>query len=214
MPSRRTTDRRAAGRGQRREEGALRRTPLARPALGAALRTSLALIGATLLAAALAGPNLFAGSVYKPCPDAVLPMRMAAFQPNPGETIDVAVWLDLDEFKESRPWVSVRRGARPITFAVFAYVGSLAETMIFEIARPDGTVTWRTAVALDPPDAGITTLTFYPYYALVTVEPGSWSRIFPSAGPYLLRASRPATQSTYSDAFCGAETTSWVLVVR
>ena len=213
MPSRRTTDRRAAGRGQRREEGALRRTPLARRALCAALRTSLALIGASLFAAALAGPNVFAG-VYKPCPDAVLPMRMATFQPNPGETIDVPAWLDIDEFKESHPWVSVRLGARPITFAVFAYVGSLAETMIFEIARPDGTITWRTEVALDPPDAGITTMTFYPYYALITVEPASWRRIFPTAGPYLLRASRPATQSTYSDAFCGAETTSWVLVVR
>ena len=197
-----------------REAGALRRTPLARQALGAARRPALALLGASLLAAALAGPNVFAGTVYAPCPDAVLPMRMATFQPNPGETIDVAAWLDLDEFKESRPWISVRRGARPITFAVFAYVGSLAETMIFEIARPDGAVTWRTEVALDPPDAGITTLTFYPYYALVTVEPASWSAIFPTDGPYLLRASRPATPSTYSDAFCGAETTSWVLVVR
>jgi hypothetical protein len=196
-----------------REAGALRRTPLARPALCAALRTALALLGASLLAAALAGPNFFSG-IYKPCPDAVLPMRMGTFQPLPGETIDVTAWLALDEFKESHPWVSVRRGASPITFAVFAYVGSLAETMVFEIAKPDGTVTWRSEVALDPPDAGVTTLTFYPYYALITVEPASWHRIFPTAGPYLLRASRPATPSTYSDAFCGAETTSWVLVVR
>jgi hypothetical protein len=197
-----------------REAGALRRTPLARRARGPALRTALALLGASLLAAALAGPNLFAGTVYKPCPDAVLPMRMGAFQPQPDETLDVAAWLALDEFKESRAWVSVRGGASPITFAVFAYVGSLAETMIFEITKPDGAVTWRTEVALDPPDAGVTTLTFYPYYALITVEPASWRRIFPTAGPYLLRASRPATPSPYSDAFCGAETTSWVLVVR
>jgi hypothetical protein len=212
MPSRHTTDARPHGRPARGEAGALRRARLRGRAVTGRSRTAALLLCWALLASAHAGPNPF--GVHAPCPDAILPMRMATFQAPRGDSIDVASWIDLDEFKESRPWVTVGRGANEITVVVFAYVGSLAESMAFEVTGPDGTVTWRTDVALDPPDAGTTSMMFYPYYALVRVPTRSWGSIFPVAGPYLLRAWRPGPPSTYVDAFCGAESTSWVIVLH
>jgi hypothetical protein len=162
-----------------------------------------------------AGPGLFAATVYAPCPEAVLPMRLGVFQAPAGEPLDVARSVALDDLKEAQAWVSARSDAGDIAVVVFAYVGSLAEALLVEIARPGGEPTWRAEVALDPPDAGIATLSFYPYYAAVEVARDDWATAFPERGPYLLRASRAAgAASTYPEAFCDAEATSWVLVVR
>jgi hypothetical protein len=141
-------------------------------------------------------------------------MRLATFQGLPEGTAAVADWLARDEFKESVPWVRVRPGSERITVVAFAYVGSLAESLLFEVATTEGRVTWRSEVPIETTDSGVLTMSFFPWYGVIELPEAEWNAIFPTAGPYLLRARRPEVPSTYVDAFCGAETSSWILVVR
>jgi hypothetical protein len=168
----------------------------------------------TALSFAAARPQPFAGTVFAPCPEAVLPLRLATFQAPRGEATDAAGAIARDEFAWSQPFVSLGPDASAITVAVLAYLGSLAHTMVLEVRAADGVVAWRSEIAVEPPDAGTTTLTYYPAYVLVDLPRSEWPSIFPTAGPYVLSARGPDTPVTYPDGFCRAEARSWLLVAR
>jgi hypothetical protein len=214
MPSPRTTDVPIGGRFGR--VGALRRPhPAGRrpqPRVAAASRVLALVVLLVTVGSATANPLPF--RTPHDCPDGVLPLRLAAFQPAAGDALDVRAAIALGEFALARAILRVERGEGPITLAVLVYAGSLAQRLEVEIATERGVVTWRREVALDPPDAGLLTYVMHPLYVLVPVPDHEWHVAFPQAGPYSLRARRPFGHHMFPDAFCHAETSSWALVVR
>jgi hypothetical protein len=214
MPSPRTSERHSAGRPG--GVGALLRAhpeggrPRSRPERQ---RLALALIAFICVGAVSANPLALRSGRYV-CPDGVLPLRLATFQPAPGGSDNVRTAIDLAEFALSHAELRPRRGEGPITIAVLVYAGSRAEALEVEIATDRGVVTWRTQVPLDPPDRGLLTFTMHPLYVLVPLPDHEWHVAFPRDGPYTIRARRPFGHHTYPDSFCQAEISSWALVVR
>jgi hypothetical protein len=155
-----------------------------------------------------------AGIGVVPCPDAVLPLRFATFQAFRGSDLDVRQWLERDEFLWSRALVVARPREETITFVILTYVGRLAEHLELTITAPDGHVSYHELVPIDSGLQRFTDHSNYPVYVVVEFPPPSWSRVFPASGGYTVTARRPDTPPYYTDTFCGAELTSWLIVAR
>lgn len=204
MPSPRTTDPTTVGA----RWGAHARAPRV-----TALAAGLLILAA--LGAGLARPQLLTGSGgILPCPDAVLPLRLATFQGFGRGDLDVRPWLEKDEFLWSRALVIARRQEPTIHLVILTYVGRLAEALEVTITAPDGIVTYHEQAPIDSGLARMIDHTYYPVYVIVDFPPATWSRVFPSSGAYVVDARRPDTPPFHTDAFCGAELRSWVIVVR
>jgi hypothetical protein len=215
MPSPRTSERRGGGRP--RGVGALPRAHPhgVRPRRGHQYhRLALALVSLVFTIGAASAHPLALRSGRHICPDGVLPLRLATFQPAPGGSDNVREAIDLAEFALSHAELRPRRGEGPITIAVLVYAGSRAEALEVEIATDRGVVTWRTQVTLEPPDRGLLTFAMHPLYVLIPLPEHEWHVAFPRDGPYTIRARRPFGHHTYPDSFCQAEVSSWALIVR
>jgi len=149
------------------------------------------------------------------CPEATLPLRIAAVQVNDAATLDPLAWMTLLGLDVTDPvLVPNRRGA-----AIYIYVLAYRSRSPVEIevsVTPFGATepTLRQTVLPEPPrlPGGFH---FHASYVVVEVDRSAYATTFPVDGPYRLEA-RPARapESAYVDGFCASETTSWALVLR
>jgi len=173
-----------------------------------------AIVALTLAWAQPMLPSILEPGPYA-CPEATLPLRLAAKQVRVSSTADLLEWVSRDGLKTAAPALVLDRRSPPIYIVVLAYLaGNPVDVEV--LLTPFGATepTWRRSITPEIPSIA-QGMHLFPYYLVAEVPRAEYGRAFPIDGPYHLVA-RPARDphSAYIDGFCMAEAATWVLVVR
>ena len=179
----------------------------------------LVLVVTVIVTLALAWAQPMLPSIIEPgahaCPEATLPLRLAAKQVRVASTAELLEWVSRDGLRTAAPALVLDRRSPPIHIVVLAYLaGNPVDVEV--LLTPFGSTepTWRRLLTPEIPSIA-RGMHLFPYYLAAEVPRADYGRAFPIDGPYHLVA-RPARdpQSAYVDGLCMAEAATWVLVVR